>query len=127
MVPWRSLATRFGAERMTTKALTLDVREELAALTETGLYADEESVLADALRTFLAARPDLRVAVACRLYEKGRFSLGRAAEWSGLTIEAMKEELHGRGLRRRTEDEPEAVEAMDREATKLAGRPEPCC
>ena len=110
---------------MTTKALTLDPREEVTALTETGLSADEESVLADALRTFLAARPDLRVAAACRLYEKGRFSLGRAAEWSGLTIEAMKEELHSRGLGRRTEDEPEAVEAMAREAAKLAGRPEP--
>jgi predicted HTH domain antitoxin len=110
---------------MPTKALTLDPREEVTALTETGLYADEDSVLADAMRTFLAARPDLREAVACRLYEKGRFSLGRAAEWSGLTIEAMKEELHGRGLRRRTEDEPEAVEAMAREAAKLAGRPEP--
>ncbi|MGD2113788.1 MAG: UPF0175 family protein [Acidobacteriota bacterium] len=110
---------------MTTKPLPLDLREELSALTETGLYADEVSVLADALRTFLAARPDLRVAVACRLYEKGRFSLGKAAEWSGLTVERMKDELHRRDIRRLTEEEPEVVEAMAREAAKRAGRPEP--
>ena len=110
---------------MSTNALPLDLQEEVAALTETGLYANAESVLADALRTLLSARPDLRIAVACRLYDKGRFSLGRAAEWAGLTIEAMKGELHHRGIHRRTEDEPEAVETMAKEAAKLAGRPEP--
>lgn len=110
---------------MTTNALPLDLQEEVAALTETGHYANAESVLADALRTLLSARPDLRVAVACHLYAKDRFSLGRAAEWAGLTIEAMKEELHGRGIDRRTEDHPEVVESMAKEAAKLAGRPEP--
>jgi predicted HTH domain antitoxin len=110
---------------MTTKALPLDLQEEVTALTETGLYANEESVLADALRTLLGARPDLRVAAACRLYDKGRFSLGKAAEWSGLSIEAIKEELHRRGIHRGTEEEPEAVEAMAKAAAKLAGRPQP--
>lgn len=110
---------------MTTKSLPLDLQEEVAALTEIGVYANEESVLADALRTLLSARPDLRVAVACRLYDKGRFSLGKAAEWSGLTIAAMKDELHRREIRRRTVEEPEAVAAMAREAAKRAGRPEP--
>ncbi len=110
---------------MTTKALPLDLQEEFAALTQIGLYETEESVLADALRTFLAARPDLRVAVACHLYAKGRFSLGRAAGWSGLTIEGIKEELHRRGLHRLTEEDPDAVEAMAKEAAELAGRPEP--
>lgn len=110
---------------MTTNALPLDLQEEVAALTETGIYANAESVLADALHTLLSARPDLRVAVACRHYDKGRFSLGRAAEWSGLTIEAMKKELHDRSIRRRTEEEPDAVLGLAKEAAKLAGRPEP--
>lgn len=110
---------------MSTNALPLDIQEEVAALTETGLYANAEAVLTDALRTLLSARPDLRVAVACHLYAKDRFSLGRAAEWAGLTIEDMKEELHNRGIPRSTEDEPEAVETMAKEAAKLAGRPEP--
>ena len=110
---------------MTTKTLPPDLQEEVTALTETGFYPSEESVLADALRTLLSARPDLRVAAACRLYDKGRFSLGKAAEWSGLTIEAMKEELHTRSIRRRTEDATEDVEAMARDAAEVAERPEP--
>lgn len=110
---------------MIPRTLPANLQEEVAALTETGLYANEESVLADAFATLLSARPDLRVAVACRLYEKGRFSLGRAAEWSRLSIEEIKEELHRKGIPRQTEDDPEAIEAMARKAATLAGRPKP--
>ncbi len=107
---------------MTSLSLPLDLREELTALTETGLYASEESILADAVRTFFAARPDLRRAVATRLYEKGRLSLGRTAEWCGLTIEELKEELHKQGIRRLTEEDPAEIEAMARNALEISGR-----
>lgn len=110
---------------MITDTLPADLQDEVEALTELGLYGSEMSVVADALRTFFSARPDLRVPVACRLYEKGRFSLGRAAEWSGLDLEELKTELHRRGIPRLTETDPDAVEAMAKRAAKLAGRPEP--
>lgn len=110
---------------MMTKTLPADLQAEITALTELGLYANEKSVVADALRTFFSARPDLRLAVACRLYEKGLFSLGKAAEWSGLNLEELKDEFHRRGIERLTEDEPEAITAMARKAARLAGRPEP--
>lgn len=108
---------------MILEALPLDLREEVAALAETGLYASEQSILADAVRTLLAARPDLRIAIACRLYEKERFSLGRASEWSGLSIEAMKEELHRRGIRRLIEEDPAEIEAMAKQAAQLGEGP----
>ena len=107
------------------KNATLDLEEELAAVAETGLYASQEAFLADAVHTLLAARPDLREAVASRLYEKGSFSLGRAAEWAGLSIEGMKEALHRRGISRQAPEEPAQVEAMAREALKAARRPMP--
>ncbi len=107
---------------MTSLSLPLDLREELTALTETGLYTSEESILTDAVRTFFAARPDLRRAVGTRLYEKGRLSLGRTAEWCGLTIEELKEELHKQGVRRLTEEDPAEIEAMARTALELSGR-----
>lgn len=107
---------------MTTLSLPLDLQEELAALTETGLYPDKESIVADALRTFFAARPDLRVAVGLRLYETGRFSLGRTAQWCGLTVEELKEELHHRGISRLTEEDPAEIEDMARKALEIAGR-----
>jgi predicted HTH domain antitoxin len=52
----------------------------MAVVAEAGLYESEEAFSADAARTFLAARPDLRETIGCKLYEKGVFSLGRAAE-----------------------------------------------
>lgn len=98
------------------------LEEELAAVTETGLYKSEEAFLRDAVNTFLAARPDVREAVACRLYEKGVFSLGRAAEWSGLSIEEMKESLHRQGIPRESSETLEEVEAAARRASRAAGR-----
>ena len=86
--------------------LSPKLRDELAAVTEAGLYENEEAFLSDAVRTFLAARPDLREAIACKLYERGDFSLGRGAEWSGLSIEAMKAALHRRGITRTAGEGP---------------------
>ena len=98
------------------------LEEELAAVTETGLYKSEEAFLRDAVNTFLAARPDVREVVACRLYEKGVFSLGRAAEWSGLSIEEMKESLHQRGIVRQSSADISEIEEMARRSLKAAGR-----
>lgn len=95
---------------------------ELEAVTETGLYDSRESFLSDAVQTLFAARPDLREAVAYRLYEKGILSLGRAAEWSGLSIEALKERLHQRGISREAPEDLDETEAMARAALRSAGR-----
>ena len=98
------------------------LRDELDALTETGLYDNEEAFIADAIRTLLAARPDLREALACKLFERGTLSLGRAAEWSGLDIEAMKAALYRRGITRAAFETPDEIEAMARDTLALAGR-----
>jgi predicted HTH domain antitoxin len=100
----------------------LDLEEELAVVTETGLYESREAFLSDAVATFFAARPDLREAVACGLYEKGLFSLGRAAEWSGLSIEEIKESLHRRGIARQSSADLAELEEMARISLASAGR-----
>jgi predicted HTH domain antitoxin len=100
----------------------LELDEELTAVTETGLYESREAFLKDAVNTLLAARPDLREAIACRLYEKGIFSLGRASDWSGLSIEGMKEALFRRGISREAKESPAEIEAMAQEALKAARR-----
>jgi hypothetical protein len=110
---------------VTTKPITIlpvSLDETLKAATEAGLYETVDAFLADSVRTFLAARPDLREAIACRLYERGTFSLGRAAEWSGLSIEQMKEALHRRGISRQAPESPAETEAMARRALEAAGR-----
>ena len=106
-------------------ALSPGLRDELIALTEAGLYDSEEAFVADAVRTFLAARPDLREAIACRLYARGVFSLGRAAEWSGLSVEMMKAALHRAGIVRQADEVPDETETMARETLHAAGRSVP--
>lgn len=95
---------------------------ELEAVTETGLYESRESFLSDAVQTLFAARPDLRETVACRLYDKGILSLGRAAEWTGLSMEDLKERLHRRGISRQAPETADETEAMARAALRAARR-----
>jgi predicted HTH domain antitoxin len=67
------------------------------------------------------ARPNLKEEVACSLYEKGIFSLGRATEWAGLSIEAFKESLYRRGIPRSSSN-LEEVEAMARRSLEVSQR-----
>ena len=106
-------------------SLSPGLREEISVVTEVGLYESEEAFLVDAVRTFLAARPDLRETIACKLYEKGVFSLGRAAEWSGVSIEDMKLALHRRGIGRQAPEESTDTAAMARATLNTAGRTTP--
>ena len=96
------------------------MEEELSAVVETDFYANPETFLADAIRTLLAARPELRIAVACKLYERGTFSLDKAAEWSGLNIEEMKEMLHKSGIIRIAPESLEDTKAMAHQALAAA-------
>jgi predicted HTH domain antitoxin len=100
----------------------LALEDELAAITESGLYKSREDFLVDAVHTLLAARPDLREAVACQLYEKGVFSLDRAASWSGRSVEEIKDGLHRLGISRAAPESLAETEAMARAAARLAGR-----
>jgi predicted HTH domain antitoxin len=104
---------------MTSRAIrrrdtVLEMEEELAAVAETGLYGSREDFLADAVETLLAARPDLREAVACQLYQRGTFSLERAAVWAGVSIEEMKETLHRQGISRESSESLEEIESAAR-------------
>jgi len=96
--------------------------EELEAITEAGLYESREAFLSHAVDTLFAARPDLREAVACKLYEKGVFSLGRAAEWARVSIDDIKEALHRLGISREAPEGPAEVEAMAQATIARAGR-----
>ena len=60
--------------------------------------------------------------VACTLYKKGIFSLGRAAEWSGFTIEDIKESLHQRGITREAPEDLAETEAMARRSLEAVRR-----
>ncbi len=96
--------------------------EELEAITEAGLYESREAFLSHAVETLFAARPDLRETVACKLYEKGVFSLGRAAEWARVSIDDLKEALHRLGISREAPEDPAETEAAALATIQRAGR-----
>jgi len=103
-------------------ALPTFLREGVMVAPETGFYTSEEEFVADAIRTLLAARPDVRAAIACKLYERRTISLGRAAELSGLDVEAMKETLHRHGISRAIPDDVAEMLLTADAALKAAGR-----
>ena len=64
---------------------------------------------------------NLNQEIAFLLYEKGIFSIGRATEWAGLSIETFKESLYRRGIPRSSSD-LEETEAMARRSLEVFRR-----
>ena len=74
------------------------LKMELGAIPETGYYDSTSEFLRDAMRTILAARKDLRIAIASVLYKEGKISLGKAVEIADINYEEMKKILVEKGI-----------------------------
>lgn len=75
------------------------LKMEIEASSEIGYYDNKSEFLRDATRTLLAARKDLRIAIACELYKKEKISLGRAVEIADVNYEEMKKILAKRYIK----------------------------
>ena len=75
------------------------LKMELGAIPETGYYDSTSEFLRDAMRTILAARKDLRIAIASVLYKEGKISLGKAVEVADVNCEEMKKILVEKGIK----------------------------
>jgi len=95
------------------------MKKQLKVISSTGLYRDEEEFIKEAINTLLAARKDLRVSIACELYKTDEISLGKACEIASINIEAMKEVLYKRGIRRSVNVSSEEMENMAKKAVEL--------
>ena len=89
---------------------------ELKAIPDTEYYRDISEFLEDAVKTLMDVRRDLRTAIACTLYEKGKISIGRAMEIVDVDIERMKEILVERGIKLRR-----GVETLEEMEEELKG------
>ncbi|PKO22687.1 MAG: hypothetical protein CVU38_07995 [Chloroflexi bacterium HGW-Chloroflexi-1] len=98
------------------------LREGVAVVPETGFYTSEREFVTEAIRTLLATRPDVRLAIACKLYARGSISLGKAVELSGLNVEAMKAALHRHGASRVAPESLAETSAMAKAALQIVGR-----
>ena len=115
------LSQYYGGIIMATKTISFTapdlLRMEIEASSEIGYYDNKSEFLRDATRTLLAARKDLRIAIACELYEKGRISLGRAVEIADVNYEEMKKILVERGVK--ISRGSETIKEMRRRAKKI--------
>jgi predicted HTH domain antitoxin len=75
------------------------IAKELDVIHELGLYKDKKDFILDAINTMLSANRNLRIAIACKLYEKEEISLGKAAEIVSTSIEEMKKILSDHGIK----------------------------
>lgn len=98
------------------------IEKEIKIIPSTGLYKSGDEFLKDAINTLLAARKDVRVAIACELYKLNEISLGKACEIASVDIEEMKEILHKKGIARKSVLKIKETEAMAKEAVKFARR-----
>ncbi len=74
-------------------------KKEVNSLVRTGLYENEEEVIADAVRALLEKKPELRREIGITLYKKGEVSLWKASEIARMNLEEFKEVLSRRGIR----------------------------
>ena len=75
------------------------LKMELGAIPETGYYDSTSEFLRDAMRTLLAVRKDLRIAIATVLYKGGKISLGKAVEVADVNYDEMKKILVDKGIK----------------------------
>ncbi len=75
------------------------IAKELDAIFELWIYKDRNDFILDAINTMLSAHRELRIAIACKLYEKEEISLGKAAEIVGTSIEEMKKIISECGIK----------------------------
>ncbi|CAG0950940.1 MAG: hypothetical protein MPEBLZ_02415 [Candidatus Methanoperedens nitroreducens] len=98
------------------------IDKEISVIPSTGLYKSGDDFIRDAINTLLAARKDVRVAIASELYKQGEISFGKAVEIAQVDMEEMKEILHKKGIVRESGMELKEIEFIAEEAVKFAGR-----
>ena len=81
--------------------------EEVKTIPKLGFYKSESEFVKDAIKTFLSARPDIRISLAVELYKEGVISLGRVSELTGLGCDEAKRLLAERGVEIGSADLPE--------------------
>lgn len=80
---------------------------EIDAIIDTGYYDNRSEFIQDAIRMYLAQKPEMRLVAAVELYRQDKITLSRAAEIAGLSFEGMKSILQDEGILRRGKSSPD--------------------
>ena len=98
------------------------IEKEIHIISSTGFYKSGDEFIKDAVNTLLAARKDVRIAIACELYKRENISFGKACEIAYVDMEEMKEILHTKDIDRKSGLGIKETEHIAEEAIKFAGR-----
>jgi len=86
---------------MVSITLPQKLNEEIDALIKAGYYDNRSELIREALRLFLAQKPEIRLVAAIELYREGKITISRAAEIAGIPFENMKSVLSDEGILKR--------------------------
>ena len=75
------------------------IEHGIAAAVRAGLFRTEEEAMREAVSTWFAVKPNLRLEVAIELFKEGEVTLNRAAEIAGLNRWRFQDILAQRGVR----------------------------
>lgn len=90
---------------------------EIEAIVNAGIFKDRSDVLREAINTFFAVKPKMRLEAAIQLFKDNRVTLGRAAEIAGIDRWQLKDILADRGINIIVECDDS--EEMDRRISRL--------
>lgn len=71
---------------------------EIEAIVDAGIFKDKSDVLREAINTFFAVKPKMRLEAAIQLFKDKKVTLGRAAEIAGIDRWQLKDILGDRGI-----------------------------
>ena len=75
-----------------------NLKKEVNALIDSGLYPDSHAVIIDALENLVQVKKASRLDAALRSYQEGEVTLGRAAELAGMSLFEFEGVLKARGI-----------------------------
>ncbi|MDI6792000.1 MAG: UPF0175 family protein [bacterium] len=93
---------------------------ELEAVVKAGLFKDRVEAVREAVITFFAVKPKMRLEAAIQLYRQGEVTLGRASEISGLDQWEFRSILEDRGIK--IVVECDAKEEMDKRIRRMVAK-----
>ncbi len=95
------------------------IEDEIDALIGAGYYSSKSDVVKDALRTLLETKSNLRIAASVEMYKKGKVSIGKAAELTGMSVIEFKEVLIDRGIKRQIRVDKKDIKKSDKLIKKM--------
>lgn len=94
------------------------MKDRVEAVIRSGVYADENELYNEAIRTLFEVKSDLKTIAAVELYKEEEVSLEKAAEIAGVNVVQFKEILSQKGITRWIGTDVEELERKTEELKK---------